>query len=74
MNSITYAEAKQKLDQYRDQRVEFIRKHYNPHKEEYSEQFRKLGEEMIIRENMINILFNFADDDPYAVMRPQRMD
>jgi hypothetical protein len=74
METITYAEAKKKLDEYYEQKFEKIKNLYEPNTKLFTGAFESLNHEMTIRENTINLIFRFAEDDPYFVKRPQRMD
>ena len=73
-NTITYIEAKNKLDEYYEQRAKSIRNVYKPTDNKFSEAFLSLGLEIGILERGVNMLFGFANEDPHEVMRPKRMD
>jgi hypothetical protein len=74
MESMTYTEIRIALDKYYEKKAEKIRQLYDPENEMYSAAFRHLGSNMVIIEDAINAIFGFAEDDPHAVKRPQRMD
>lgn len=71
---LTYTEAKNKLDEYYEQRATKLREIYKPTDKQFSDAFLSLGLEIGILERGVNMLFGFANEDPYESMRPKRMD
>lgn len=70
----TYSEMRVKLDEYCNQKSKKIRKNFAPQDENFSERFRRLGEEMAIIEHFIRQAYGWADENTDTTMHPVRMD